>query len=309
MQGALKPGAAQRLANTLSQRKWRDAGIAYLFILPFLLLYLLFTFLPILQGFWISLHKWDVIGSNVRFIGMRNYQLLLQDKLFWSSLEHTAFFALLAGPGLIIVGLALALLLNRPIRGIGIYRTLFYMPNILSVTVVGLVFARVFAPADRGLVNVVLDSAGGQPRSWLLDVALAMPTIAITKIWWSAGFNMLIFLAGLQDIPQELYEAGRVDGANRWVLFRHITLPGLRRPMLFVLVLQVIASVQVFPLIEVLTQGGPAGSTRPLVMYLFERTFEYWQMGYGSALAFILFAFLFVISIAQIWLFNRREED
>ena len=158
-------------------------------------------------------------------------------------------------------------------------------------------------------MNVVLDAAGGQPRSWLLDVALAMPTIAVTKIWWSAGFNMLIFLAGLQDIPQELYEAARVDGANRLVLFRHITLPGLRRPMLFVLVLQVIASVQVFPLIEVLTQGGPAGSTRPLVMYLFERTFEYWQMGYGSALAFILFAFLFVVSIVQIWFFNRKEED
>jgi len=148
MQSALQSGAAQRLTNALAQRRWRDAGMAYLFILPFLLLYLLFTFLPILQGFWISLHKWDVIGSNVRFLGLRNYQLLLQDKLFWSSLEHTAFFALLAGPGLIVVGLALALLLNRPIRGIGIYRTLFYMPNILSVTVVGLVFARVFAPAE-----------------------------------------------------------------------------------------------------------------------------------------------------------------
>jgi len=307
MQSVLQSGAAQRLTNALAQRRWRDAGMAYLFILPFLLLYLLFTFLPILQGFWISLHKWDVIGSNVRFLGLRNYQLLLQDKLFWSSLEHTAFFALLAGPGLIVVGLALALLLNRPIRGIGIYRTLFYMPNILSVTVVGLVFARVFAPAERGLVNVVLASAGGETHSWLLDVALAMPTIAVTKIWWSAGFNMLIFLAGLQDIPRELYEAARVDGANRFVLFRHITLPGLRRPMLFVLVLQVIASVQVFPLIDVLTGGGPAGSTRPLVMYLFERTFEYWQMGYGSALAFILFAFLFVVSIAQIWFFNRKE--
>ncbi len=305
---ALDSTVGRRFTGFIAQRKWRDATIAYLFITPFLLLYLLFTFLPILQGFWISLHNWDVIGTNIQFIGLRNYERLLQDKLFWSSLEHTAFFAVLAGPGLIVVGLALAILLNQKIRGIGIFRTLFYMPNILSVTVVGLVFARVFAPGDRGLVNVLMGSVGLEPMSWLLDTSQAMPTVAITKVWWSVGFNMLIFLAGLQDIPKELYEAARVDGANRWVLFRHITLPGLRRPMLFVLVLQVIASVQVFPLIDVLTGGGPAGSTRPLVMYLFERSFDYWQLGYGSALAFILFIFLFVVSVVQIWFFNRGEE-
>ena len=306
---ALPSTRVRRLSSYLTSRRGRDATIAYLFILPFLILYLIFTFLPILQGFWISLHNWDVIGTNIQFIGLRNYEIMLQDKLFWSSLEHTFFFAILAGPGLIIVGLALAILLNQQIRGIGIFRTLFYMPNILSVTVVGLVFARVFAPGDRGLINVILTSLGIEPVSWLLDANLAMPTIAITKIWWSVGFNMLIFLAGLQDIPKELYEAARVDGANRWTLFRRITLPGLRRPMLFVLVLQVIASVQVFPLIDVLTGGGPAGSTRPLVMYLFERTFEYWQMGYGSALAFILFIFLFATSVGQIWYFNRGEDN
>lgn len=305
---ALDTPLARRFSGLRSSRKGRDATIAYLFILPFMVLYVLFTFLPILQNFWISLHNWDVIGTNIQFIGLQNYERILQDKLFWSSLEHTIFFAVLAGPGLIVVGLALALLLNQPIRGIGIFRTLFYMPNILSVTVVGLVFARVFAPGERGLVNGVLVSLGLEPASWLLDANMAMPTVAITKIWWSVGFNMLIFLAGLQDISKDLYEAAKVDGANAWVRFRHITLPGLRRPMLFVLVLQIISSIQVFPLIEVLTGGGPAGATRPLVMYLFERTFDYWQFGYGSALAFILFILLFTVSVFQIWFFNRGEE-
>ena len=304
------PAERKRSPYRLTKIERQEAIVGILFITPFIILYLIFNFLPILQGFWISLHNWDVIGTNIKFVGLRNYEILfLKDKLFWTSLEHTLFFALLAGPGLIVTGLALALMLNQRVRGIGIFRTIFYMPNILSVTVVGLVFARVFAPGERGFVNAVLDSLGLTPGSWFLDEASAMPTIAITKVWWSVGFNMLIFLAGLQDIPQALYDAAKVDGGGRWALFRHVTLPGLRRPMLFVIVLQAIASVQVFPLIDVLTDGGPAGSTRPLVMYLFERSFDYWQLGYGSAIAFVLFVFLFTISIFQLWFFSRGEDD
>ena len=301
---------SKRSPLRLSRIERQEALVGILFITPFIILYLIFNFLPILQGFWISLHNWDVIGTNITFIGLRNYEILFQrDKLFWSSLEHTIFFALLAGPGLIVTGLALALMLNQRVRGIGIFRTIFYMPNILSVTVVGLVFARVFAPGERGFVNAVMSSIDLRPVPWFLDQASAMPTIAITKVWWSVGFNMLIFLAGLQEIPQALYDAARVDGGGRWSLFRHITLPGLRRPMLFVFVLQLIASVQVFPLIDVLTGGGPAGSTRPLVMYLFERSFDYWQLGYGSAIAFVMFIFLFTVSISQLWFFSRGEGD
>ena len=307
---ALVPAKQKRSPLHLSKIERQDALVGILFITPFIILYLIFNFLPILQGFWISLHNWDVIGTNIRFVGLRNYEILFfKDKLFWTSLEHTVFFALLAGPGLIVTGLSLALMLNQRVRGIGIFRTIFYMPNILSVTVVGLVFARVFAPGERGFVNAVLDSLGISMGSWFLDEASAMPTIAITKVWWSVGFNMLIFLAGLQGIPQALYDAAKVDGGGRWALFRHITLPGLRRPMLFVIVLQVIGSVQVFPLIDVLTSGGPAGSTRTLVMYLFERSFDYWQLGYGSAIAFVLFVFLFSVSIFQLWFFSRGEGD
>ena len=307
---ALTPAKQKRSPLHLSKIERQDALVGILFITPFIILYLIFNFLPILQGFWISLHNWDVIGTNIRFVGLRNYEILFfKDKLFWTSLEHTVFFALLAGPGLIVTGLSLALMLNQRVRGIGIFRTIFYMPNILSVTVVGLVFARVFAPGERGFVNAVLDSLGISMGSWFLDEASAMPTIAITKVWWSVGFNMLIFLAGLQGIPQALYDAAKVDGGGRWALFRHITLPGLRRPMLFVIVLQVIGSVQVFPLIDVLTSGGPAGSTRTLVMYLFERSFDYWQLGYGSAIAFVLFVFLFSVSIFQLWFFSRGEGD
>ena len=304
-----RPAVASRNSIfKLTRIERQEALVGVLFILPFLVLYVIFNFLPILQGFWISLHNWDVIGTNIRFVGLWNYEILFgKDKLFWSSLEHTLFFALLAGPGLIVTGLALALMLNQRVRGIGIFRTIFYMPNILSVAVVGLVFARVFAPGERGFVNAVLSSVGLDPISWFLDEANAMPTIAITKVWWSVGFNMLIFLAGLQEISQSLYDAAKVDGGGRWALLRHITLPGLRRPILFVIVLQLIASVQVFPLIDVLTGGGPAGSTRTMVMYLFERSFDYWQLGYGSAIAFVMFIFLFSVSIFQLWFFSRGE--
>ena len=252
----------QRRALGMTRAQVQEMVIGILFILPFLILYVIFTFFPILQGFWISLHNWDVIGTNQQYIGLRNYEILLQDKLFWSSLRHTIFFTVLAGPGLIVTGLALALMLNQKVPGIGIFRTIFYMPNILSVTVVGLVFARVFAPGDTGFVNAMLTSVGGEPVSWFLSQTHAMPTIAFTKVWWSVGFNMLIFLAGLQDIPESLYDAARVDGGGRWIAFRHVTLPGLRRPMLFVVVLQIIASVQVFPLIEVLT-GRWSGRQHP----------------------------------------------
>ncbi len=281
-------------------KNWRDTVAGYAFALPFLILFVIFTLYPIVQGFWISLHNWELVGTNIQFIGLSNYERLLSDKLFWSSLEHTIFFVILSGPILVIVGLLFALMLNRKIRGMGVFRTLFYMPNILSVAVVGLIFARIFAPDQRGLINAVLIPLGIDPIRWTLDRNLAMPVIALTTLWWTVGFNTLVFLAGLQGIDESLYDAGKVDGANNLQLFRHITIPSLRRPMTFVMVLQVIASFQVFGQIDVITEGGPSGATRTIVYYIFERSFDFWQLGYGSAMAFVLFIILFVLSIIQL---------
>lgn len=296
------------LSKLFEQRERRDTIVALLFIAPFFVLYTIFNLIPIVQGFWISLHNWEILGTNIRFVGTRNYERILQDRIFWNSLEHTLLFVVLAGPGLIIVGLIVALLLNQPYRGMGIFRTAFYTPNVLSVAVIGIVFQGVFASSSSGFTNAVLGVFGIEPIKFLTDPTIAMPIVAATTLWWTVGFNMLIFLAGLQDIPTALYDAAKVDGANPIQLFRHITLPGLRRPIIFVTVLQMIASFQVFGQIDVLTHGGPAGATRTIMYYMYQRAFESWQLGYGSTIAFILFAILFTVSIAQLKLFSDEED-
>ncbi len=301
---SISTGTSEKESFALS-KAWRETLVGYAFALPFIILYAIFTLIPIIRGFWISLHKWELVGTNIQFLGASNYQRLLSDKLFWSSLEHTIFFVILSGPVLVVVGLLFALMLNRKIRGMGFFRTMFYMPNILSVAVVGLIFARVFAPDDGGLINAVLEQVGIESIPWTIDKNLAMPVIALTTVWWTVGFNMLVFLAGLQGIDESLYDAAKVDGANNWHLFRHITIPSLRRPMTFVMVLQVIASFQLFGQVDVITGGGPSGATRTIVYYIYERSFDFWQLGYGSAMAFILFIILFVLSMLQLRLQER----
>lgn len=297
-----------RIPVILQRAEWRDTRTAYLFLLPFLLLYSVFTLLPIVQGFWISLHNWEIVGTNIQFIGFRNYERLFNDRIFWNALGQTVYFVLLSGPGLVILGLIFALILNRRIAGMGVFRTLFYMPNVLSVTVVGLIFARVFASDARGLINAILTPFGIDPVPFLNDPNLAMPVLALVSMWWSVGFNMLIFLAGLQDIPEELYEAAEVDGANNWERFIHVTLPGLTRPLMFVVILQIIGSFQVFGQVSVITSGGPAGHTRTIVFYIWERAFQQWQFGYGAAIAFVLFGILLALSAVQLRLFSTRED-
>ena len=302
----ISKGSDPKTARFAMSRVARDTLTGYAFALPFLILYAIFTLYPIVRGFWISLHKWELVGTNIEFIGFSNYLRLVDDKLFWSSLEHTIFFVILSGPVLVVLGLLFALMLNRPIRGMGLFRTLYYLPNILSVAVVGLIFARLFAPDARGLINAILIQFGGEAIPWTLDTNLAMPVIALTTVWWTVGFNTLVFLAGLQGIDESLYDAAKVDGANRWQLFRHITIPSLRRPMTFVMVLQVIASFQIFGQVDVITSGGPSGATRTIVYYIYERSFDFWQLGYGSSMAFVLFIILFIASIIQLR-FQERD--
>jgi multiple sugar transport system permease protein len=283
-----------------NRKEMRDTLVGYTFALPFIVLYVIFTLYPIVRGFWISLHNWEFVGTNIKFIGIGNYQRLLSDKLFWTSLQNTIFFVILSGPVLVVLGLLFALILNRPIRGMGSFRTMYYLPNILSVAVVSVIFGRIFAPDHHGLLNVLLAQLGFEPILWTLDKYLAMPVIAITTIWWTVGFNALVLLAGLQGIDENLYDAAKVDGANNWQVFRHITIPSLRRPMTFVMVLQVIASFQIFGQVDVMTQGGPAGATRTIVYYIYEHAFDFWHLGYGSAMAFVLFIIMFSLSIIQL---------
>jgi multiple sugar transport system permease protein len=263
---------------------------------------------PIVHGFWISLHNWSSIGGNPTFVGTQNYERILQDALFWRAFGNTVLFTALATPSLIVLGMALALVLNRSLPGGGIFRTLFYLPNMLSVSVISLIFVAVLTADSSGLINNVLANLGIAPIPFLLNQQTAMPSIALAAVWWTVGFNMLILLAGLQNIPSDVLDAARVDGADGWRQFVWITLPLLRRPLMLVTILQFIACFQVFGLVDVMTRGGPGGATRSLVYYLFERAFTNSQLGYGSAIASILFLMLFVVSILQLRFFRRQED-
>jgi multiple sugar transport system permease protein len=298
------PGAGARL----QRRAARDAATAALFLAPFLVLYVLLKLWPIVYGFWISLHQWETIGTGARFIGLQNYERIVQDRLFWQAVSQTVLFTAIATPALILLGLGLALALNRALPGGGVFRTVYYLPAVLSTAVIGLIFLAVLRSDETGLLNKLLSLVGIGPVPFLLDATTAMPSIALAALWWTVGFNMLILLAGLQNIPEEVTDAARVDGASGWRLLVHITLPLIRRPLTLVTILQVIACFQVFGLIDVMTKGGPGGATRSLVYYIFERAFNHGQLGYASAIAFGLFAIIFALSITQLHFFRRSED-
>jgi multiple sugar transport system permease protein len=309
MTGGVARRAVPRARQSLVRlRVGRDTRTAFIFLAPFLVFYVLLKLYPIAYGFWISLHRWETIGTNITFVGVGNYERIAQDRLFWEALSHTGFFTALATPALIGLGLALAMILNRSLFGSGAFRTLFYLPNVLSTAVIGLLFVAVLAGDERGLINHALGWFGIGPIPFLLGAGTAMPSIALAAIWWTVGFNMLILLAGLQNIPAEVNDAARVDGATGPQLFLRITLPLLRRPLLIVTILQLIACFQVFSLIDVMTRGGPGGQTRSLVYYIYERAFGQQQLGYGAAIGFVMFAILFVLSIAQLRLFRRSGD-
>ena len=286
--------------------KWQQTITAFMFIAPFGILYSIFTIIPIFQTFWMSLHRWEIMGTNIQYLGLKNYERLLTvDTQFQQAFGQTIIFVGLSIP-IIFIGLLFALMLNRPINGIGIFRTIFYLPNIIAVTVIGLIWSRVFASGDRGLLNALIVNLGGESIPFLNRGDLATLVVAFTTLWWTVGFSMLIFLAGLQDIPTSLYDAAKVDGANRWHQFRYITIPGLQRPFAFLSVLQVIASFQIFGQVDVMTGGGPAGNTRTIVYNIFEVSFEYFQVGYGAAMAVIMLVILMVISIIQLVAFRDQ---
>jgi multiple sugar transport system permease protein len=290
------------------RRATRDTVTALLFLAPFLFFYFALKLWPIVYGFWVSLHRWETIGMGNTFVGAQNYERIAGDRLFWEATTHTLLFTALATPALIGLGLGLALVLNRALPGRGLFRSAYYLPAVLSTAVIGLIFIAVLRADETGLLNKLLSLVGVGPIAFLLDATAAMPSIALAALWWTVGFNMLILLAGLQNIPPEITDAARVDGASGRRLFWHVTLPLLRRPLMLVTILQVIACFQVFGLVDVMTRGGPGGATRSLVYYVFERAFMQGQLGYASAVAFCLFAIVFALSVTQLRFFRRSED-
>jgi multiple sugar transport system permease protein len=278
-------------------RRWREAGWALFFLAPSLAGFLLFTLGPALASLVLSLTEWDLIGSP-RFVGLRNYRDILGDAIFARVAVNTVVYSGGVVPLLVVVSLALAMALNASFRGRTLFRTIFFLPVVSSTVAVAMVWRWIYAPF--GALNTVLVALGLPSVGWLITTEWAMPSVILMSVWQSMGYSMVVFLAGLQSIPQHLYDAAAVDGATGWRRFRYITLPLLSPTTFFVVVMAVISTFQVFGQIYMLTGGGPAFATSTIVYHIYERAFLALHMGYASALAWVLFAAIFGLTLVQI---------
>jgi multiple sugar transport system permease protein len=291
------------------RRRMRRALPAYTFLLPGMLLFVAWTLYPLLFSFVMSFAEWNLIKPS-RFIGLENYARALRDPVFWLALRNTLFYTLITVPGQMILGLAVALLLDRPLRARAFFRTVYYIPVVTSWVVVSLIFTYLYN-GQAGLINWALRDGLhliDKNINWLGEPLTANLAIASLGIWKGVGWTMVIFLAGLQSIPPELYEAAAIDGSSGWARLRYITLPLIRQTTLFILVLLTIGGFQVFISVYVMTGGKPLHRTDVLLTYMYSNAFEFLDLGYGSALSYLFALMVFTLSMIQIRLLRRPVE-
>ena len=375
----LRAGPAPRSLAGLSGRSaryWWNTLEAYLFILPFLAIYILLLIFPFFKNIWISAFDWNLLEvafnpDAKEYVGLDNYVRALwgrniewslsahagaragllalaglltlgwyrrwwsggiatlgivvlglvvillgfepgergrwSDRSFWIAVRNTFVFVALSVPTITLLALALAVFLNHRGRSMAVLRALFYLPSVLSVTVITLIWTFMFSPY-QGLIGNVMKALGAQPLVWVTNPELAMPSIVIATVWWVLGFPMIVLLAGLQDIPSERYEAARLDGAGLWAVFRHITLPGLHRALTFVVLYQVISQFQIFGQANLMTDGGPGEATNTLVRYVYLTGFRDNELGRAAAMAFLLFCLMALASFLYLRMSSRRAE-
>ena len=292
----------------MSGRRTDLAG--YLFVAPFLIAYVAFLIFPVLLGLRMSFYNASLVGTDAQFLGLANYKELFGDPDFWLSLWHTVLFTLLSTPPLVILALMLALLANRAIPARWFFRLSFFAPWVLPSSVVALIWVWLYQPGF-GLINSYLTSLGLPEVAWLAGENVAMLSVVIATVWWTLGFNFVLYLAGLQEIPQELYDASAVDGAGPLSQVRWITVPLLARTTILIVTLQIFASLNVFDQIYIMNTSGGLNYTvtRPIIQYIYEQGFTSYRVGFASAMSFVFFVLVLVVGLAQFAVANRRRVD
>ncbi|REE78541.1 carbohydrate ABC transporter membrane protein 1 (CUT1 family) [Paenibacillus taihuensis] len=292
----------------MRMNKLRADVQALLYLLPFLVIYILFTIWPMIKGVNMTFYKWTLI-RKMKYVGWDNYSRMIHDNEMWSAIWHSVIFVVLTTPTMVILAIALAMIANRKSRLQRLYRSVFFLPSVLSVAVASFLGLFVFQPYT-GLVNSVLHLVRLLPENseifWLNETNLSWIAIALITLWWTVGFNFILYLSAMQDIPDEIYEAARLDGANDRQIFFRITFPYLNPITKTITMLQIIASFKVFMQIYIITGGGPLDKTRPIIQLIYQTGFKKNDLGYAATMSYMLFAILLVLSIFQYWLNNRK---
>lgn len=296
--------------NTLAERfqkiRYRQEFWAWVFLAPGLLYFLIFLILPLLASIYVSFTDWDIM-TPPEWVGIANYQELLQNEIIRRSIFNTFYYAIVTIPITIALGLVIALALNRAFFGRTVFRVLYYLPVVISAAATALLWIWIFQ-SQVGLLNHVLKALDLPTQNWLTSPKYAMPVIMWTGIWQSLGWSVVVFLAGLQGIPEIYYEAGKIDGANGRQLFRHVTWPLLAPTTLFVFVILIIGSLQVFGTVLIMTDGGPLNSTTVIVHQVYINAFQYLRMGYASAMGIILFLFILLLALTNLRIFGNSTD-
>ncbi|HHT80944.1 MAG TPA: sugar ABC transporter permease [Spirochaetales bacterium] len=282
-----------------------DKRDGIIFSLPFLIVYFMFMVFPLLFGLYISFFNWDILSPG-KFVALDNYKRLFTDEMFYSSLWHTIEFVLITTPILLIIGFSMALLVTGDSPLSKISENVFFLPYILSMTVIGTLWAWLMQ-RDYGLFNQVIRHFGGDSIGWLINPKYAMWSVGLATYWWTAGFNMILFSAGIKQISKEVYESSKIDGAGYFQTLFKITIPLVKPTAVLCLILQIIASFNVFGQVYVMTGGGPHGRTRVLTQYIYEAGFRYFKMGYSAAMAYVLFFIILLISVIQYALLGKER--
>src|SRR5579859_2762822 len=300
---------SQQQVNAQKSSRWRTDLTGLAFMLPFLLVYAIFVAWPILFGFSMSFFNWTIGGNGAsRFLGLGNYGELFGDPAFWRSIGVTVAFTIISTPILVILAFVLALLVNRAIPARGLFRSVFFAPFVLPASVVTLIWGWLYQ-TDFGLIDGTISALGLKQIPWLSDPTSAMSAIIILTVWWTVGYNFVLYLAAMQQLPRELQEAASIDGAGYWARLRWITIPLLNPYTALIVILQVIASLQLFSQNYLLTAVGPNYATRSAIQYIYDSGFTSFRLGYASAMSYILFLLILIISLTQFSVFMRQRRS